>query len=131
MPSSPTKEKLCAFCGQPPRNDEAGNPIKMKSCSRCKIVFYHDVECQKKHWKVHKKACGKPNTNSSRLATARSKNHRSMTSIHQRVTCRFKELRKQGFTTHEAMGRARDEIYPPEEHEIDSGRKGRMDFVLY
>ena len=26
-------------------------------CSRCKMMYYCNVECQRKHWKKHKKEC--------------------------------------------------------------------------
>lgn len=29
----------------------------LKHCSRCKLVYYCNVECQKKHWSVHKAEC--------------------------------------------------------------------------
>ena len=32
---------------------------KMMTCARCQNAHYCGVECQKKHWKVHKKACVK------------------------------------------------------------------------
>mmetsp|Transcript_49559 Transcript_49559/g.53474 ORF Transcript_49559/g.53474 Transcript_49559/m.53474 type:complete len:251 (-) Transcript_49559:301-1053(-) len=44
---------ICAFCDLPPN----GKTV-LKVCSRCKNVAYHDAECQKKHWKVHKQVCG-------------------------------------------------------------------------
>ncbi len=121
------RDKNCAFCGKPPLKDQAGNDIKMKTCSRCKIVYYHDVDCQRKHWKIHKKTCGNPSSQSSAkaYATKRSANkqtHRSADTVHQRVTRRFKELRKEGVAVQDAMKRAREEFQPPDD--LDAGSKG-------
>ena len=44
----------CASCGI-----TAGDDVKLKDCSACKIVKYCGVECQKKHRKEHKKECKK------------------------------------------------------------------------
>ncbi len=30
---------------------------KILRCSQCKKVYYCNIECQKKHWKQHKKKC--------------------------------------------------------------------------
>lgn len=123
MPSM--QQKNCAFCGKPPLKDEAGNDIKMKTCSRCKSVYYHDVDCQRKHWKVHKKTCGNPSTSSSQStssAKASKQPHRSADTVHQRVTRRFKELRKEGVPVQEAMKMAREEFQPPDN--LDAGSKG-------
>ncbi len=38
----------CAFCSK-----EAG-----KSCAKCRLVVYCGKDCQRQHWKVHKKTCG-------------------------------------------------------------------------
>ncbi|KAF2875805.1 hypothetical protein BDV95DRAFT_626225 [Massariosphaeria phaeospora] len=43
----------CGGCGQKP--DKAD--MKLLLCSRCKGRKYCGVECQKSHWKVHKKVC--------------------------------------------------------------------------
>ena len=32
-------------------------PKKLKTCARCKQVYYCSVECQRKDWKLHKKDC--------------------------------------------------------------------------
>jgi len=43
----------CAQCGQ---------AAATARCTRCKTVFYCDRECQKAHWKTHKKECGQKAT---------------------------------------------------------------------
>ena len=45
----------CAACG------EAGASLK---CGGCGLVYYCSRECQKKHWKVHKKECKTKSTES-------------------------------------------------------------------
>ena len=118
-------KKICAYCGLPPRKDASSDTeIKLKKCSRCKIVFYHDAECQKKHWKGgHKKVCGQSSRKNDNSKHKKTK-HRSMDPVHQLVTRRFKELRSQGMSTQEAMTQARDELMPSEENEMDAGSKG-------
>lgn len=32
---------------------------KLKKCGKCHLALYCDQECQKKHWPIHKMACGK------------------------------------------------------------------------
>ena len=39
----------CAQCFQ--------ESAKLKACSKCHTVYYCNKECQKKHWKEHKKTC--------------------------------------------------------------------------
>lgn len=120
-------EKSCAYCCQPPRKDEAGNEIKMKTCSRCKRVYYHDIDCQKRHWKLHKKSCGQPKPSQHPLSSMPEKKikqkHHSMDPVHQLVTRRFKELRSQGVSVHQAMQKARAEFQPSEDHELDPASK--------
>ncbi|KAJ7437809.1 hypothetical protein B0H11DRAFT_2106349 [Mycena galericulata] len=41
---------LCYHCNKP------GDP-KLRTCSRCKVARYCSPECQKDHWKTHKKDC--------------------------------------------------------------------------
>eukprot|EP00536_Pseudo-nitzschia_multiseries_P002234 jgi/Psemu1/5156/gm1.5156_g len=139
---SSTTNKTCTFCGLPPRTDEAGNPIKMKSCSRCKSVYYHDVECQKKHWKQHKKACGKPAAVASTAAAAaatpntanrprpQKRRHRSMTASHRNVARRFKELRSEGLSAKEAMALAQDEFQPSSGSRPDAGTQAVWNAVV-
>jgi len=129
-------EKTCAYCGKPPLKDATGKYIKMKTCSRCRGVYYHDVECQKRHWKAHKKTCGKQCSASSKAASAqpstarrsthsnrKKQKHRSMDPAHQLITRRFKELRSQGASVQEAMERAREDFESPEEYDLDPGSK--------
>jgi hypothetical protein len=52
--TSTTKKQKgqCAGCGA-----KEGTEKKMMKCSRCEIVRYCSVVCQKKDWPVHKKVC--------------------------------------------------------------------------
>ena len=43
---------ICAMCGKMVKSS-------VNKCSRCKKVHYCNRDCQKSHWKVHKKECGK------------------------------------------------------------------------
>ena len=43
------KQKCCAGCQQ--------NTQKPKRCSRCRVVVYCSIECQRKHWPQHKIVC--------------------------------------------------------------------------
>jgi hypothetical protein len=45
----------CAFCGE--RSECVA--ITLSKCSACRGVDYCSRGCQKAHWKVHKKKCGK------------------------------------------------------------------------
>ena len=42
---------VCNYCGI------SNSQKKLKACAACKSVKYCSPECQKKHWKAHKKAC--------------------------------------------------------------------------
>lgn len=44
--------EACKVCGK--TEDEE---VKLKKCARCKKIVYCGVQCQKMHWKVHKKVC--------------------------------------------------------------------------
>jgi len=46
------KENFCDFCKSQSRN--------LLQCSACGIVSYCNQNCQKSHWKIHKKQCSKP-----------------------------------------------------------------------
>mmetsp|Transcript_10865 Transcript_10865/g.23015 ORF Transcript_10865/g.23015 Transcript_10865/m.23015 type:complete len:143 (+) Transcript_10865:139-567(+) len=137
-------EKTCAYCGLPPRKDENGICIKMKKCSRCKIVSYHDIDCQKHHWKIHKNSCGKKDSTTSSQSSSGAasatrgpapsnrtkRKHRSITPTHKLVTNRYKELRSQGVSAQEAMKRAQDEFHPSDEKVLESGSKVAAMFGL-
>jgi hypothetical protein len=47
------KPNVCAGCG----TDSAKDGQNLLVCSRCKDRKYCSLECQKLHWKVHKKLC--------------------------------------------------------------------------
>src|SRR6056300_1287638 len=47
-------DEVCASCGI-----AAGDNIKLKICTACKLVKYCSVDCQKNHRPQHKKACKK------------------------------------------------------------------------
>ena len=47
--------EVCAFCEESP----VRAAFTLSRCGRCKQVAYCSVECQKAHWKVHKKSCKK------------------------------------------------------------------------
>jgi hypothetical protein len=50
------QKEQCAGCGS--KEETEKRPMK---CSRCLIVGYCSVACQKKHWLVHKKVCAPVN----------------------------------------------------------------------
>ena len=43
---------ICGGCGGKDKSD-------LLTCARCKVIFYCNVNCQKKHWKEggHKQEC--------------------------------------------------------------------------
>jgi len=48
------KGKRCDCCFKSP---ESSNIKAVKSCSRCKFIFYCGKDCQKRDWKLHKNEC--------------------------------------------------------------------------
>ena len=52
LPSARSTE-MCAFCEESPQRAT----LTLSRCSRCKQVVYCSAECQKAHWKLHKKGC--------------------------------------------------------------------------
>jgi hypothetical protein len=49
-----SKCKMCACCGLPKSKSS-----EMRMCSACRAMYYCSVECQKKHWSLHKPFCVK------------------------------------------------------------------------
>ena len=58
----------CANCGQ--AEGTVPGVLQHKPCGKCKITFYCGTECQKKHWKAHKKNCMTPEERSVAKAKA-------------------------------------------------------------
>ncbi|KAM3414720.1 hypothetical protein BST61_g9877 [Cercospora zeina] len=50
-PAQVDASKRCATC--------SGTPESLKHCAKCKKVLYCNRECQKAHWKTHKKDCAR------------------------------------------------------------------------
>lgn len=48
-------ERTCTNCSKP--QSELSNPLKF--CAKCHTQSYCSRDCQKEHWKVHKRTCGK------------------------------------------------------------------------
>ncbi len=55
------REMPTAKVGQPNRCAECKKTsLNSKRCSRCRVIIYCGVECQRKHWPQHKNACIPP-----------------------------------------------------------------------
>jgi len=52
-----TSQHSCGGCG---RKTDGPPGVKFKKCSRCLVVRYCSDQCQKEHWKIHKKTCRAP-----------------------------------------------------------------------
>jgi hypothetical protein len=57
--------QTCANCKTIERpvatNTKEGGIERFRKCGRCKKVYYCSVDCQKKHWKIHKVDCNESN----------------------------------------------------------------------
>jgi hypothetical protein len=51
--ASNTGARMCGAC----RKFEPPGALSLMKCARCKVVFYCDADCQKKHWKEHRPMC--------------------------------------------------------------------------
>jgi hypothetical protein len=54
-----TSNHGCAMCIR------SGSSVELKRCASCLVIYYCSRQCQKKHWKKHKKECityGVPST---------------------------------------------------------------------
>ncbi|EJK73263.1 hypothetical protein THAOC_05123 [Thalassiosira oceanica] len=54
VPVADHGNEACANCGK-----HGSDSVKLKNCNACLLVKYCGVDCQKAHWKQHKKACKK------------------------------------------------------------------------
>lgn len=41
--------------------DQKNKPNELKRCTRCKVTFYCNAECQRQHWNDHRETCLPPN----------------------------------------------------------------------
>jgi hypothetical protein len=71
---SAARRRTCAHCGA---HDQAGGGA-LKACTRCQAVHYCNRECQRAHWKAHKKDCA-PHPEAMRAATTTGRPTRSST----------------------------------------------------
>lgn len=60
------EERICSTCTE---NNAT------KKCSRCKTMQYCDRECQRIHWFVHKKECGREVDNNEILQSSVDSSH--------------------------------------------------------
>jgi len=56
--------RACAACGrtEPP---DATEESKLHACGNCRVTLYCNKDCQKSHWKLHKKNCRRKNAGAS------------------------------------------------------------------
>mmetsp|Transcript_26853 Transcript_26853/g.30735 ORF Transcript_26853/g.30735 Transcript_26853/m.30735 type:complete len:684 (+) Transcript_26853:19-2070(+) len=54
-----SEKRNCDGCKELAYKDKDGNFLKMLRCSRCKNAWYHNVSCQRRHYKEHKDVCRK------------------------------------------------------------------------
>ena len=59
QPGSSPPQRVCASC------EKAEGETRLKTCAKCNTVLYCSRDCQTAHWKVHKKECRKPNSDTN------------------------------------------------------------------
>ena len=52
-----TTNRVCANCSCSDAGRKQTKTKPFKSCERCRVVFYCGRDCQRLHWKAHKKSC--------------------------------------------------------------------------
>jgi phage FluMu protein Com len=52
-----SKGTRCDGCGKQPFLRADGSEVILKKCSRCRSVAYHNVDCQRSHFKQHRPVC--------------------------------------------------------------------------
>merc|ERR1712096_377432 len=53
--------RSCSYC------HKSGRDVQLTYCKGCRIAFYCNPQCQRSHWKEHKKACRQAQKENPRL----------------------------------------------------------------
>jgi hypothetical protein len=109
--------RCCSYCLLPPK--VAGK--NLKRCSRCHKAWYHDAECQRLHFPVHKRDCRK--WSAAVAAAANSPKHKPSRNISDNSVSRVSSVPpNKKFCVQEREGRGKCLVVSPG----NSIRKGEL-----